>query len=261
MRCRLLTFNIAHARGLGLHQGLRSGARIRGQLLKIAHLIHRLEADIVALQEVDENARWSGSFDHLAYLREHSGLPHAVHGVHNRFTRRFPLNYGNAILSRWPVHHHQTVPFGRGLIAGKGFLFAEVEAPGGRLPVVNIHLSHQSRRARLKQTRLLVEFLDAQRSNRKTHWRTPPMICGDMNNPSHQPDATATLLGYLEQFDDYTLLPKGRRNGRHAHTFPSHWPVRALDYIYLPAACGEPEVTVVRSYLSDHRPVLVEFKL
>ena len=76
-RYRLLTFNIAHARGaLPVHQGLRSAAKIRSNLLKIARLIHRLEADIVALQEIDENSRWSGSFDHLAYLSEHSGLAH-----------------------------------------------------------------------------------------------------------------------------------------------------------------------------------------
>jgi len=45
-----LTFNIAHARGLGLHQGLRSVVKLKANLLKIARLIQRLEADIVALQ-------------------------------------------------------------------------------------------------------------------------------------------------------------------------------------------------------------------
>ena len=44
-------------------------------------------------------------------------------------------------------------------------------------------------------------------------------------------------------------------------TFPSFWPQRALDYVYLPGPCAQVEVTVVRSYLSDHRPVLVAFEL
>lgn len=260
-RIRLLTFNIAHARGLTLHQGLRSPARIRAQLAMIARLIERLEADVVAFQEIDEHSRWNGSFDHLDYLRQRTHLAHAVHGVHQRHRGPFPLNYGNALLSRFPVHHHETVPFGVARFGRKGFLFAELETPGGRLPLLNVHLDHRSRAARLRQAAALMGFLDTQRAHRGAHWHAGPVICGDLNNPSHQPDATATLLGYLEQFDNYALLPKGVKAGRAAHTFPSFWPSRALDYIYLPSGCARPEVTVVRSFLSDHRPVLVEFQL
>ena len=28
----------------------------------------------MALQEIDENSRWNGSFDHLAFLSEHTGV-------------------------------------------------------------------------------------------------------------------------------------------------------------------------------------------
>lgn len=259
-RIRLLTYNIAHARGLGLHQTLRTRARIRAQLLNIAHLIHRLEADIVAFQEIDENSRWTGSFDHLAYLRDHTGLPHAVHGVNNRLLGRFHLNYGNAILSRYPIVHHENVPFGRSLIGEKGMLYAEIESPAGRLPVVNVHMNHRSRASRLKQATRLMEFLNRQRHARLSRWRTGPILCGDLNNPAHAPDATAMLLGYFEQFDNYQLVPKGA-HGRALRTFPSVWPQRALDYVFLPGECARVDVTVVRSYLSDHRPVLAEFHL
>jgi endonuclease/exonuclease/phosphatase family metal-dependent hydrolase len=259
-RLRLLTYNIAHARGLTLHQGLRSAGMIRAHLMNIARLIQRLEADIVALQEIDEHSLWNGSFNHLEYLRTHTGLGYAVHGVHNRLGGRFPLNYGNAILSRYPIHHSETVPFGKSIVGGKGFLFAEIDAPKGRLPIVNVHMHHTSRPTRLKQAAQMMAFLDAQRAHRSAHWKSGPIVCGDLNNPSHAPDATAMLLGYLEQFDNYTLLPKGLKLGRAAHTFPSVWPSFALDYVYLPSRCVEPEVTVVRSYLSDHRPVFVDFK-
>ena len=253
-RLRLLTFNIAHARGPSpIHQSLRSAARIRANLLKIAALINKLGDDIVALQEIDENSRWSGSFDHLALLREHTGLTHAVHGVTNRRLGRYHLNYGNALLSRWPIHHHETVPFGRGTLGEKGFLFAEIDAPHGRLPLVNIHLNHRSRPLRLKQVAHLIRHLDEQRQHRAAHWHMPPMVCGDFNAPSHRPDATATLLGYFEQTNNYTLLPKKGR------TFPSAWPARALDYVFLPEECREPQAEIVRCLLSDHRPVLVEF--
>ena len=83
-RLRLLTFNIAHARGLSLHQGLRTTKQLCANLVKIAKLIQRLEVDFVALQEIDENSRWSGSFDHLAFLREHTGLPYSAFGINNQ---------------------------------------------------------------------------------------------------------------------------------------------------------------------------------
>ncbi len=261
-RYRLLTFNIAHARGaMPLHQSMFSVAKLRSNLQKIARLIKRLEADIVALQEIDENSHWNGSFDHLTYLAELTGLEHTVHGVNNRRSGRFHLSYGNAVLSRFPFHHHETVTFGRRTIGEKGFLFTEIDTPAGRLPLVNVHMHHRSRPSRLRQVLKLMQFLDEQRKARRSHWRIGPVVCGDLNNPSHWPDATAALLGYLEQFDDYTLVPKGRRDGQAERTFPSLWPQRALDYFYLPSHCGECEVTVVRSYLSDHRPVLVEFDL
>lgn len=259
-RIRLLTYNIAHARGLGLHQTLQSRTKIRNQLLHIAHLIHRLDADIVALQEIDENSRWNGSFDHLAYLRDHSGLPHAVHGVNNRIAGRFHFAYGNAILSRFPFAHYENVPFGRSLLGEKGALFAEITTPVGRVPLVNVHMHHRSRASRLRQAERLMTFLNEQRAHRSARWATGPMVCGDLNNPAHAPDATAMLLGYFEQFDNYTLVPKGL-NGKALRTFPSFLPGRALDYVYLPSRCQRVEVTVVRSYLSDHRPVMAEFYL
>ncbi len=256
-RYRLLTFNIAHARGaLPLHQGLRSAAKIRSNLLKIARLIQRLNVDIVALQEIDENSRWNGSFDHLAFLSANTGLAHAVHGVNNRRLGRFHLNYGNAVLSRFPIAHSETTPFGLGKLGEKGFVFAEIEVPKkGRVPLVNVHLHHSSRPQRLTQAGRLIRYLDEQRKHRSAHWHTPMILCGDFNNPSHRPDATATLLGYFEQTSDYTLLPKTGR------TFPSLMPARALDYVYLPEECREPKAEIVRSFLSDHRPVLVEFSL
>ncbi|MBI3885601.1 MAG: endonuclease/exonuclease/phosphatase family protein [Opitutae bacterium] len=256
-RLRLLTYNIAHGRGLTLHQSLRRESAIRAQLLKIGRLITRLDVDIAALQEVDENSSWSGSFDHLACLAENAGMPHVAFGITNRRVGRYHLNYGNAVLSRFPITNVESHSFGPRKVGEKGFMYCELELPQGRLPLLNLHLNHRSRAQRLKQAGRVMEFLDSHRRLRAARCCALPLLCGDMNNPAHQPDATATLLGYLEQHADYTLLPKGAK----AHTFPSVWPQRALDYIYLPAGCAKPEAQVVRSMLSDHRPVLAEFSL
>ncbi len=49
-------------------QGLRTKAKISANLLKIARLIQSLAVNVVALQEIAENSRWNGSFDHLVSL-------------------------------------------------------------------------------------------------------------------------------------------------------------------------------------------------
>ena len=101
-----------------------------------------------------------------------------------------------------------------------------------------------------------MKFLAERRSQRDARqWVAPPILCGDFNNPAHRPDATAMLLGFCEENDNYALLPKTGR------TFPSALPARALDYIMLPQECRPVHAEVVRAFLSDHRPVLVEFEL
>ena len=171
-RIRLLTFNVAHGRGpLPVHQSLRSVVKIRSNLLKIAGLIKRLKADIVAVQEIDENSRWNGSYNHLTFLSEHCGLPFSAMGLTNERGGRYPLNYGNGVLSRWPVMHAETATFGRSRLGDKGFLFVETEvAAGRRLPLINLHLHHASRKQRLLQAGILMRFMVERRAQRSADW-------------------------------------------------------------------------------------------
>src|SRR5471030_2477285 len=119
-RVRLLTFNIAHGRGLTPIQGFTSPRKLRVNLRRISALLDRLAPDVVALQEIDECSRWSGNFDHLDYLRVHGGFPHAVFGINNRRTGLLNLCYGNAVLSRHPILTAATVPFGQRSMGEKG---------------------------------------------------------------------------------------------------------------------------------------------
>src|SRR5262249_34718169 len=111
-RLRIVTFNIAHGRGLMPISGLASRRQLHTRLRRIAHLLERLKPDIVALQEIDENSRWAGSFDHLEFLREHAGFPYAIFGVNNRRVGHVHLNYGNALLSRHPILEWENIAFG-----------------------------------------------------------------------------------------------------------------------------------------------------
>ncbi|HEU5079637.1 MAG TPA: endonuclease/exonuclease/phosphatase family protein [Opitutaceae bacterium] len=250
-----MTYNIAHGRGLQPIQGLTTRRKIRSNLLKIATLLTELRPDIVALQEIDENSSWAGSFDQLSFLSEFTGLQHSVFGINNRRTGLLKLCYGNAILSRYPIVSSENIVFGRRTLGEKGFLYAEVDVNGSRVPVVNMHLHYRSRVQRIQQVKQVMEYLTHKQLHRRAHWAMAPAVCGDMNNPSHKDDATASLMEYFSQHGRYTLHP------RRAPTFPSPLPQRTLDFVFLPPGCVEVYCLVVRSWLSDHRPVMVEFKL
>ena len=254
-RLRLLTFNIAHGRGLNPIQGLSSAQKLKNNLRKIAKLIEKLQPDIVALQEIDECSRWAGNFDHLEYLQLHAGFPHAVFGINTRRHGLINLCYGNALLSRHPILATETVVFGVRRVGEKGFLFVELDIGGRLVPVVNLHLHFSSREHRIRQIGRLLARLREKLRERGADWDLPPIICGDFNNPGHSADATAALLSHLSDYADYVLHPV---NGR---TFPSPLPRRMLDFVLLPPSCTAVHSEVVRAILSDHRPVLVDFDL
>jgi endonuclease/exonuclease/phosphatase family metal-dependent hydrolase len=252
---RLVTFNIAHGRGLTPIQGLTSSRKLRLNLRRIAALLGELKADLVALQEIDECSVWAGSFDHLDYLRTHAGFPHAAFGINNRRSGLVNLCYGNAILSRFPITETETIVFGKRRMGEKGFLFAEIDVGGKVVPIVNLHLHFSSRQKRLLQLDLLVTWLRGKERERGAGWAVHPIVCGDFNTPETGDDATASLFSHLHDYGDYCLHPLM------GPTFPSPLPSRALDFVFVPPGCKVVRSEVVRSFLSDHRPVMVEFSV
>lgn len=254
-RLRLVTFNIAHGRGLTPIQGLTSPRKIRVNLRRIAALLSRLKPDIVAMQEIDENSRWAGSFDHLDYLRVHAKFRHGVFGINNRREGFMNLCYGNALLSQHAIGDTETVVFGQKRLGEKGFLFAEIALGGQCVPFVNLHFHAASRRQRLTQLELLIAWLRQKQRTERRRWAFPPIICGDFNNPHTRNDATVALHSHLNDYADYTMYPQT------GGTFPSPLPRRRLDFVFLPADCRSVQCRILRTLLSDHCPVMVEFDI
>lgn len=255
-RVRILTYNIAHGRGLNPIQGLTTGTGLRRNLKKIADLIKLHRPDIVALQEIDQNSRWAGNFDQLDYLREHTGYPFTVFGINTRRDGLLNLAYGNALLSRHPIVSSDTITFGQRSLGEKGFIFAEVDVHGLLLPIVNLHLHYRSRTHRFRQLDLLLAFLREKRRAHGGQWPVLPIVCGDFNTPGgSSADVTAALHRHLNDLADYTRHPLAGRS------FPSPLPTRLLDFIFLPPRAECPKSEIIRAFFSDHRPVMVEFTL
>ena len=250
----LMTFNIAHGRGLSLYQGFHSSRGIFKNLDRIAKIIRDRDPDIVALQEIDESSHWNDNINLLDYLQSATGYPVAIHGVHNRRLGRKPLAYGNAFLSKFPASTWKVVPFGSKLLGEKGFLEACFNVEGVPLDLINLHLDFRSRRSRIQQVEQLLENVSERRANDPYH--LPPIVCGDFNTSSNASrDALHHFIARSAESESYHYFPRKER------TFPAHFPSRGLDFFLLANPLEAVRTEVVRSYASDHLPVLIEVRL
>ncbi|OYV47799.1 MAG: hypothetical protein B7X06_02620, partial [Verrucomicrobia bacterium 21-51-4] len=125
------------------------------------------------------------------------------------------------------------------------------------LPLINLHLNFRSRSIRRRQIGQVIDYIKIK--SHPTELATPlaPIICGDFNCPlRYEQDAVASMFEYILTHGDYHLYPKK------AGTFPAHLPARLprriIDFIFVPAFLHVEHTEVLRSYLSDHRPVVVD---
>lgn len=240
MQVRILTWNI--------HKGV-GGVDRRYRLDRTALLIEHHQPDIVLLQEVAEGwpkARFEYQLDEL---RERLGYAHVAFGDEHRFGRG---GYGNAVLSRFPLHDAHRVDLTIGTRKRRGVLQVRaILREGGHQRTLVLHNLHLGL-AGSERDRQLARFLEyeatcALRSD------TPSIIGGDFND----------LWGTLgERF----LEPAGyRRAVARANTFPAALPLRPLDALYYRGKAELRHGHVARGELaraaSDHLPLIADFEI
>jgi endonuclease/exonuclease/phosphatase family metal-dependent hydrolase len=145
----------------------------RRGLAGVAEQLRTLEADLVALQEVDRGTRRSGGIDQARTLAREAGYPHC------HFFRAAtwePGEYGLALLARHPLSAPRVDPLpsppgGEPRILAS----ATLEHPLGRLDVSATHLSHRLTDAALRyeQARHITRLLVGP--------PTPRLLLGDFN--------------------------------------------------------------------------------
>jgi endonuclease/exonuclease/phosphatase family metal-dependent hydrolase len=225
---RVLSYNIHHGRG--------TDGTI--DLPRLARVIRLADADLVALQEVDERTTRSGGIDEAAELARLTGLRMAFGPQIDYLGGR----YGQALLARCPLGPptvHELPGLG-GDREQRIAVAAVVDHPRGRLTFVGTHLHHLSTEARAAQARALVTaFADTERC----------ILAGDINAlPGSEPLA---ILG-----EAWQLVAAGDEA---PPTFPAGQPTRAIDHVFVrPAA--DFDVLDLRvldePVASDHRPLL-----
>jgi endonuclease/exonuclease/phosphatase family metal-dependent hydrolase len=251
---RLATFNILHG---------RSPVDDRVDLDRFVDAIKALDADVLALQEVDRNQPRSANADLTAVAAEAmgaaehrfvaalAGTPGATWMAATGEEQPDSAAYGIALLSRLPVLSWQVVrlssPPARVPMWFKGgrlpelvrdeprvAVAARIETERGDLTVANTHLSFVSWWGR-QQLRRAVRGLDG---------ADPLIMLGDLNMGL----ARATAVSGMRSLVDRP-------------TFPAHAPREQLDHVLARGDVGTVRsVDVVRLPLSDHCAVTADLE-
>lgn len=232
---RVMTYNIHHGEGLDR----------KVDLARIAAVIREARADLVALQEVDRGVERTQRRDLPAELAQLTG-----------FTAVFENNfhyqggeYGNAILSRFPVRRSRNTHY-RMLRPGeqRGVLQAVIDVRGREILLLNTHLDFRpGDEERLQNVDELAALVAAAGT-------MPVLLAGDFNATPDSRTA-AKVRAFLRD----TWAEVGQGPGL---TIPVRQPTKRIDYLWFTPNGLQPlGADVPRSEASDHLPVVAEFRL
>jgi len=247
---RVVTLNVAHGRKDGRNQMLLKEDTIRSNLLELAQLLDRANADVIALQEADAESNWSGGFNHVDFLAENSIYGCSHHGIHasNRM-----YDFGTALLSGRKFQGsfvHSFTPSRP--TTTKGFSVAALDwNPGGSLPepllvkFVSVHLDFSRRSVRRSQIDEMVAVL--------SRIDGPMVLLGDFNTDWQTGDSSLKYLA--EQMDLSVFEP-------HSDGLSTYGDKGArLDWILIPAELDFSMYAVIPDVVSDHYAVAAEIIL
>ncbi len=245
-RFRLITYNI--------HKAIGVDRRFAPE--RIIAILEHHNPDIVLLQEVDRGAPRSKHVDLASMIGKTMGYDHRAVSMNHHMKRG---RYGNATLSRFPIHKQRNIDLTISWRKRRGAQHTAIELPTDRRQVVidvfNMHLG-LSAMERRKQIGHLLDTPDMRRLD-ASH---PCIVAGDMND----------WRGLLRK-QNFAVAgfacATNRRPGSHRSikTFPSYAPTGGLDKIFYRGCLKATHVFRSRLKLaevaSDHLPVIADFEI
>ncbi|HYD80253.1 MAG TPA: endonuclease/exonuclease/phosphatase family protein [Paucimonas sp.] len=199
---------------------------------RIADVLHEMRADVIALQEVPLGGPHRPNV--LAVLRQATGYVAAEGPTADDANGR----YGNAVLSRFPIAAVRSIDLSFGSHEPRGALDADLDCHGHPLRIVATHLGLRLGERR-EQIRRLLQVFDT--------YRMPVILLGDINEWFVWGRSLRQLVSHFQP------VPAPA-------TFPSRWPLLALDRIWIRPRHRlvhvKAHATSLARIASDHLPLL-----
>ncbi len=266
-RLRVITYNIAHGRGLANHNWQAGDKQTHlNRLDEIAAVLRDAGADIVILNEADFDAVWTSGVNQAHYIAEKAGFRFvAEQRNYDMAIPFFALRWGNAILSKYPITSSRCVnftPFAtwERIVAGhkKGLLCEIRLGEDSVIRVFGVHLDTRSEETRIQA----VEMIE----NIRRESKSPLILAGDMNTgpldfPQVKPAADGqTAMSYLLDTGAYRTAPL-RDPAPEDFTFHAAGPTGVIDWILVSRDWEIISRSVLGGTLSDHKAVLMDMQL
>ena len=223
---------------------------------RFAGIIAELQADIVALQEVDAQKPFGKNRNQAGILADKLKMDYIFFPAENAGLHAFGL----AILSRFPFieSHHRLLPslYPRLNPRKRGAIRASIQTPDSPLHIINTHLS-LFKLERRKQVKTLMgqDWLKAVPQDE------PVILCGDLNaGPLSK--TYRTLSRHLTDVQKELRILKGAAT---QPTFHSRSPLFRIDHIFVSQHLRTIQVEVTNSpdtrTASDHLPLTADLAL
>ena len=244
VRLRVMTYNV-HG-GVGLDR--------KRDLDRIAAVIAREKADLVALQELDVGRARSGGVDQARAIAGRLGMNSHFHAAF----RVAEEEYGDALLSPLPMRLVQAGPLpkpaGVPKLERRGAQWVELELPGGgALQAVNTHLGLVP----LEQRGQVDVLLGPDWCGHPRFRQGPSILLGDFN-------ATSRYAAYRRLVAEMRDLQRAFK-AEPVRTFPAHMPMLRIDHVF---AAGEVRAleawspnTATARIASDHLPLVMDVEV
>ena len=213
------------------------GADRRSDPARILAVLREIDADVMALQEVEAH---DDGADMLAWLAKETGF-HAIAGT---TLLRHDGHYGNGILTRCPVREKRLCDLSWRGREPRGAIAADLECGGNRLRVVATHLGLRPAERREQVTQLLHLF--------KERPHDPSVLLGDLNE-------------WLLWGRPLRRLHRHFKQTPAVATFPARAPFLALDRIWTHPRSMLRGIAAHKTALarraSDHLPLVATLEI
>ena len=243
---RVATLNLAHGRKDSFNQLFVGEDGHKENLDDIAEVLNKYKPHIVALQEADAPSRWSGNFDHVAYLASGAEYPWRAHESN---AESWLFSYGTALLSGLPLietikHTFEPSP----PTLAKGFVLAQIEWPSAdenksrKVDVISVHLDFSRQSVREKQINEMLEILSARMN--------PTIILGDFNS-----EWLAEVSGIKELVTKSRFVTYEPHGNNH-----NSYKDKRLDWILISKDMEFVSYQVLPDTLSDHAMIVSDIR-
>lgn len=231
----------------------------------VAKAIKAMDADIVTLEEVDQNTTRSGGVDQAKIIAEKTGM----HYLFGKATDMKGGNYGNAILSKYPIETSKTFLLPSGSFEQRALMLSKINVPGFDSPiyVFNTHFDwHEEDEVRMAQARFInsIVFDDLDLDDQFPNLASGIMLLlGDFNSVKND-----KVIKELEKYwslvkKDYVdtrTWPAGNPGLDLDHIFTSRNQIWKVEQLTIPND-GNGWNGIKWPLVSDHIPVIAKLKL